>query len=47
MNIFIDNWEWCLIAFMILEKLVKASPSSADDIVLDVIWKGVKRLVGK
>ena len=42
----INNWDICLLVFMILEKLVKLSPSKNDDIVLDIIWNGIKS-VGK
>ena len=42
-----NNWEWVLIVFMIAEKLVKLSPSKADDVVLDIIWKNLKKLMGK
>ena len=31
------NWEWVLIAFMVLEKVVKMSPTKSDDILLDMI----------
>ena len=41
----INNWDMCLLAFMILEKVVKLSPSKNDDIVLDIIWNGVKNMV--
>ena len=30
---------------MILEKLVKMSPSDKDDILLDVIWQGLSKMV--
>jgi len=33
------NWEWCLLGFMILEKVVKISPSKKDDILFDSIVK--------
>ena len=33
------NWEWVLIAFMVLEKVVKMSPTKSDDILLDMIVK--------
>ena len=42
-----NNWEWVLIAFMITEKLVKLSPNKYDDIVLDIVWKYIKKLMGK
>ncbi len=41
------NWEWVLLGFMILEKLVKMSPSEKDDILLDVIFDGLKKMVKK
>lgn len=41
------NWEWFLLGFMVAEKLVKLSPTQADDIVLDVVWNGIKKMAGK
>ena len=35
------NWEWCLLGFMILEKVVKMSPSKKDDILFDSIVKPI------
>ena len=45
MDLLINNWDIILLAFMILEKIVKLSPSKNDDIVLDIIWNGVKNMV--
>ncbi len=39
------NWEWVLLAFMVLEKIVKMSPSDKDDILLDVVVRGVTKMV--
>ena len=39
------NWEWVLLAFMILEKIVKMSPSDKDDILLDVVVQGLTKMV--
>jgi hypothetical protein len=39
-----SNWEWCLIALMIAEKVVKLSPSKNDDIILDSIVKPIINL---
>ena len=39
------NWEWILLGFMILEKIVKMSPSDKDDIILDVIVQGITKMV--
>ena len=41
------NWEWFLLGFMMCEKLVKVSPTKADDILLDVVWGSIKKIVGK
>mgnify|MGYP003110342103 CR=1 FL=1 len=41
------NWEWVLLAFMVLEKIVKMSPSDKDDILLDVFIQGLTKLVKK
>ena len=39
------NWEYVLIGFYTLEKLVKLSPTDKDDILLDVVFDGLKKLV--
>ena len=41
------NWEWFLLGFMMAEKLVKLSPTQADDILLDMVWGSIKKIVGK
>ena len=43
---FNTNWEWILLGFMVAEKIVKLSPSEKDDIVLDVVWDSIKKVVG-
>tara|TARA_Y100001963_G_C6717110_1_gene417223 strand:- start:480 stop:626 length:147 start_codon:yes stop_codon:yes gene_type:complete len=47
MDWFMNNWDICLLVFMVAEKAVKASPSKYDDILLDMIWGGLKKMVGK
>ena len=47
MDFLTNNWEWVLIDFMVLEKLVKLSPTNYDDILLDIVWKNMKKLVKK
>tara|TARA_R100000654_G_scaffold68143_1_gene96935 strand:- start:179 stop:328 length:150 start_codon:yes stop_codon:yes gene_type:complete len=42
-----NNWEWVLLAFMVLEKAVKMSPSDKDDILLDVLFDGLKKMLKK
>ena len=39
------NWEWVLLVFMVLEKIVKMSPSDKDDILLDVVVQGLTKMV--
>ena len=46
-NYMSNNWQWVLLIFMILEKIVKMSPSDKDDIIIDVLWQGVSKIVGK
>tara|TARA_R110000751_G_scaffold204619_1_gene309038 strand:+ start:459 stop:614 length:156 start_codon:yes stop_codon:yes gene_type:complete len=41
------NWEWVLLGFMVAEKLVKMSPSDKDDILLDVVFNGLKKMLNK
>jgi len=41
------NWKWILLVFMVANTIVKASPSKADDILIDVLFKGLQELVGK
>ena len=47
MDWLISNWDICLLIFMIAEKAIKASPSKYDDILLDMVWGGIKKLAGK
>ena len=47
MDFLTNNWEWVLIGFMVLEKLVKLSPTKYDDILLDIVWKNIRKLVKK
>lgn len=41
------NWEWVLLGFMVLEKIVKMSPSDKDDILLDIVFQGLTKIVKK
>jgi len=47
----IKNWEFILLGFVILEKIVKATPTKKDDIIFDMIMKpifeAIKKKVGK
>ena len=35
------NWEWILLGFYTLEKIVKLSPTKQDDIIFDSILKPI------
>jgi len=39
------NWEWVLLGFMVAEKFVKMSPSDKDDILLDVVFQGLSKMI--
>jgi len=47
MEFLIANWEWFLLGFVVLEKLVKMSPAKWDDILVDGIKEILKKLAGK
>ena len=48
MGFLTSNWEWILLAFYVIEKVVKLSPSKKDDIVFDTILKPIfNALTGK
>ena len=37
----LTNWEWIMLGFYTLEKIVKLSPSKKDDIIFDAVIKPV------
>lgn len=41
------NWEYILVGFFVAEKVVKITPTKYDDILVDVILSGIKRLVSR
>ena len=47
MDMIMNNWDIALAVFFVLEKLVKLSPTKYDDILLDMVWGGLKKMVGK
>ena len=47
MDFFINNWDIALAIFVVLEKIVKLTTTKYYDIIIDMIWGGLKRLVGK
>ena len=47
MGWFAENWDICLAGFFLLEKIVKLSPTKYDDILLDVVWDAIKKVLKK
>ena len=43
----IANWMYLVVAFYVLEKIVKITPTKYDDILLDIVWTALKKLAGK
>lgn len=41
-----QNWQWVLLIFFVLEKVVKLSPAAWDDILVDGIMAILRRLTG-
>ena len=41
------NWEMVIVDFFCLEKIVKLSPSDKDDILVDVVWQGLTKMLNK
>ena len=41
----LNTRQWVLLGFMVLEKMVKMSPSDKDDILLDVVIEGLTKIV--
>ena len=41
LGFFASNWEWCLLALYIVEKVIKLSPSQKDDVIWDMMIKPV------
>ena len=37
----IANWEWIMLGFYTLEKIVRLSPTDKDDIIFDAILKPI------
>ena len=37
MGFITSNWEWILLALYVVEKAVKLSPSTKDDVIWDMI----------
>ena len=46
-NFLLENWTYILIIFYIAEKIVKLTPCTWDDILVDGIKAILKKLVGR
>lgn len=42
-----QNWQYVLVVFFVLEKIVKLTPTKYDDILLEVFAGAIWKLVGK
>ena len=42
-----SNWTLCIAIFWMLEKIVKLTPVSYDDVLLDMVWGSIKKALGK
>jgi hypothetical protein len=40
-------WVGIVAVFYVLDKITKATPTKYDDFVVDVIYNGLKKLLGK
>lgn len=45
MAFLVANWEWFLLGFVVLEKIVKVTPVQWDDIIVDGIKEVLSRVV--
>jgi hypothetical protein len=41
MSFLMSNWEWILLGFYVVEKVVKLSPSKKDDVIFDMVIKPI------
>jgi hypothetical protein len=43
-----SNWEWVLLSMYVLEKIVKLSPTTKDDVIFDMVLKPIfEKIKGK
>ena len=41
MEFLTSNWEYVLLTFYIVEKVVRLSPTKADDVIFDMVLKPI------
>jgi len=37
----VQNWEWILLGFYTIEKIVRLSPTKKDDVIFDMVLKPI------
>ena len=47
MDWILHNWTLCISIFWMAEKLTKISPTPYDDILVDIVYGGIKKALGK
>ena len=43
----ISNWSKCLAIFWMAERAVNHTSNPYDDILIDIVWSGIKKATGK
>ena len=41
MEFLTNNWEYVLLGFYVIEKVVRLSPTKADDVIFDMVLKPI------
>ena len=41
MEFLMNNWEYVLLGFYVIEKVVRLSPTKADDVIFDMVIKTI------
>lgn len=46
-DVIVQNWQYCVIAILAIDKAVALSPSTWDDLLWTSVKKAVYKMVGK
>ena len=46
-DVIVQNWQYCVIAILAIDKAVALSPSKWDDLIWTVAKKALRKAVGK
>ena len=41
MEFLMNNWEYVLLGFYVIEKVVRLSPTKSDDVIFDMVLKPI------